>query len=507
MKKIFFIFFFLFCCLQVDLNANLKDNCNEIIYQIKDKEINKLKIKNIIINVDKNKEWTKNSLKILIGNFRWIPKRFKRRFSADVYVLFENNLSCKFRGRVRNNGNQKDHIALKDNSIIQSVDVHLDNGHIHGIKKFKLLRPNTRGNYKDEILLTEVLREFNYLAPRTSFIDTKINNVESKMLFQEKPDVAMLKFNSRINGPIFEGDERFMFRFVENIPDNQLSNLSLGMLPLLENGINAMLARQINSEWNNKNINNFNKSHASLSKLNISYLLYANNYKNKKNNFDYSRYNLNNKILGVGNEKNILNLDIYNLIVFSANGWHGLVPNNRKFYWNSIEEYFEPINSDTNANIDLDTTILNMPYSNQIETAFDVLQNKLIDLNIKKLNNNISFRGLDLSEKEINYKIDKIKINLNKLKKIFLEEDKDLIKYNRNDSINEEMWSNYFDALYKISPDIYVVKKSLKNNTYQRCKIKPLVCNVFRFDKKQLNKLVEGRLVIKGKEYQYLGIM
>ena len=38
-------------------------------------------------------------------------------------------------------------------------------------------------------------------------IDTKINGVESKMLFQEKPAKELLQFNLRKNGPIFEGDE------------------------------------------------------------------------------------------------------------------------------------------------------------------------------------------------------------------------------------------------------------------------------------------------------------
>ena len=36
-------------------------------------------------------------------------------------------------------------------------------------------------NFKDEILLTELLREFGYLAPRTNYIDAKINDVTSKM--------------------------------------------------------------------------------------------------------------------------------------------------------------------------------------------------------------------------------------------------------------------------------------------------------------------------------------
>ena len=49
------------------------------------------------------------------------------------------------------------------------------------------------------------------------------------MLFQEKPDIAMLDFNQRKVGPIFEGDERFMFRLAENVPDNQISNIMFNL--------------------------------------------------------------------------------------------------------------------------------------------------------------------------------------------------------------------------------------------------------------------------------------
>ena len=39
---------------------------------------------------------------------------------------------------IRHHGDEKDHISLTGNTIIQSVDVHLDNGNIRGITKFKL---------------------------------------------------------------------------------------------------------------------------------------------------------------------------------------------------------------------------------------------------------------------------------------------------------------------------------------------------------------------------------
>ena len=54
------------------------------------------------------------------------------------------------------------------------------------------------------------------------------------MMFQEKATKELLEYQSiEEKAPIFEGDEKFFFRLAENIPDNQLSNNSIGMLPLL----------------------------------------------------------------------------------------------------------------------------------------------------------------------------------------------------------------------------------------------------------------------------------
>ena len=47
---------------------------------------------------------------------------------------------------------------------------------------------------------------------------------ETKMMLQEKAAKELLEYNNRREGPILEGDQRFFFKLVENIPDNQLSN-------------------------------------------------------------------------------------------------------------------------------------------------------------------------------------------------------------------------------------------------------------------------------------------
>jgi len=503
MKKKLLAFFFLIFVFPKIATAT-ETYCSNNLDQLALKSINSLKIKNITVEVDKYKRWTRNSLNILIGNFRWIPKRFKKRFDADVKVEYENDITCSFQARIRNNGNQKDHIALKGNSIIQSIDVHLKFGQIYGITKFKLLRPVTRGNYIDEIFLTELLREFNYLAPRTSYIDTKINGVESKMLFQEKPAKELLEFNLRKNGPIFEGDERFVFRLAATMPDNQLSNLSIGMLPLIEKGINGMLARQINSEWINENNKRSIAVYDALSNLNRVYLLYSNKYKDHKNNFDYSRYNLDNSLLALNDPKNTLKLDIHNLIVFAANGWHGLVPHNRKFYWNAFENYFEPINSDTNANIKVETYSFPLPISDQIDLAFNDVEKLLSYIDAKKLNQKLILKGLELNNNQVKKKVNKIKTNLYKLKTIYHKIDSDILKHNRNNQIKKEMWKKYYASLYKINPNVYLVKQS-PNNLFKRCAIKSLICRNFTFNKNQLLDLLEGKLMINSREYQYLG--
>ena len=68
--------------------------CDNKIKQSVLKNIDNLKIKNIEVKVDNYRRWTRNSLNIITGNFRWIPQKYKKRFNANVSVKFENDLIC-----------------------------------------------------------------------------------------------------------------------------------------------------------------------------------------------------------------------------------------------------------------------------------------------------------------------------------------------------------------------------------------------------------------------------
>ena len=231
------------------------------------------------------------------------------------------------------------------------MDVHLNEGNIKGITKFKLLRPNTRGDLEDEILVTELLRNLNFLAPRTIKTNTRVNKVFSTMLFQEKAAKEMLENNKRREGPILEADERFFYKAVSQIEDNNLSGWDVGVVPLMNKSSKYMLSKQVNTNILEKSQNHKKMSLHAVTNLNLIYLYYSSRFQDELNNFNYFEYDLDNSLLGFFNEPKISKLNEYNLFMQSTNSTHGLAANNRKFYWNSIENYFEPINYDSNAKI------------------------------------------------------------------------------------------------------------------------------------------------------------
>ena len=74
---------------------------------------------------------------------------------------------------------------------------------------YAILPPLANFAAEDEIFITEILRNLNYLAPRTIKVKARVNKVTSTMLFQEKAAKELLEFNSFKEGIIIKCDERF----------------------------------------------------------------------------------------------------------------------------------------------------------------------------------------------------------------------------------------------------------------------------------------------------------
>ena len=503
---IFFSLFFNFINAKEDILDKKFRGCigkvsDNFIYNSKE-----ILIDSIEVDTKDYRKWTVNGVKILTSRYRFVEERFKRRFSAKVLVNYKDGTKCIFDARIRHSGDEKDHISLLGNSITQSLDIHLQNGNIRGITKFKLLRPKVRGVLEDEIFLTQILRNLNYLAPRTLKIDARVNNLTTTMLFQEKAAKEMLEFNNRREGPIFEGDERFFFKRVEKIKDNQLSNWSLGIVDLMNQNANHMLAKQVNSEIVSKSQGHKLMSLNSTSKINLIYLYFANRFRDSINKFNYMEYDLDNNLLALFDSQKTLRLDEYNLLIEAVNGDHGLAVNNRKFFWNSIENYFEPINYDSNANISLDIPPgrVRLPISNQFLYSFPSLKNKLKNLDEKSLKNKLVLSGLQINKNDIRNKIQKIIKNINQLEKNYSSLDKKIIEHNKFKTI-EKIPNNFYENIKKSNIDIALIKYNPDQKEFNKCKNYLENCEFLNISNETLSLLLEGDLSEGNKSFQFLG--
>ena len=111
----------------------------------------------------------------------------------------------------------------RDGSLLPSLNVNLDKGHIFGITKFILFLPKTR-NGDNEIFATTLFKELGILSPRSLYLNVKYGNYSpKKFIFQEKIQKELLEQNYLREGPIIEGDERFAFwdpRHKQNLSKN-----------------------------------------------------------------------------------------------------------------------------------------------------------------------------------------------------------------------------------------------------------------------------------------------
>ena len=202
MKKILFFFLFFLSLLnnlyaQEENKSQIFEGCNNEISEDYFLNGNNLNIKKIEIDVNNYRKWTVNNIKILTTRSRFIPNNLKLNFNGKIKVTYEDESICYLKARIRHSGDAKDHIAFKGNAVIQSLDVRLINGNIRGITRFKLFKPDVRGNLTDVIILTQILREFNYLAPRSIKVQARVNQIESEILFQEKASKELIEFNNR----------------------------------------------------------------------------------------------------------------------------------------------------------------------------------------------------------------------------------------------------------------------------------------------------------------------
>ena len=515
MKNVFLFFLIIFTIISTNVftlenKSEVKFiGCNNSITK-DDLNLDFSKIKKIEIDVHKYRDWTVNGIKILTNGSRFVTDEYKRRFKATIVINYESGAKCIFPARVRHSGDEKDHIALFDNHIIQSLDVSLEYGNIKGITKFKLLKPDTRGVLEDVLIQTQILRNFGYLAPRSIKVNARINQTNSIMLFQEKSSKELLEYNNRREGPILESDEKYFYKIVESIPDNNLSNWSHQTPYLRTNSSKAMLTKSTNPRLVYRGDQHKEISLKAVSDLNLIYLYWSNRLQDEKNNYFYFDYDLDNSLLGFFSKDKIIKLDIYNLLMLSTNSQHALSVNNRKFYWNSINNYFEPINYDANPAIDRNvptTTSANLrfPISKYFKESFAILENKLKEIDLDNLYYQIKLSGTELTKADLKNKLNKIINNLEQVKNnYFLNISGEKVEHNYFKPIDNILFS-FNKTVNEIDPNSILIKFNKDKNFFEQCLDLLEECSPVSFSNEDLSSLLEGELKIENTNYQFVG--
>ena len=360
---IFIIIIFAFSLKNVLANCDFKQF--EHLNELRDPS----SLKSINIDVNKKRKFYKNFARIIVSKSKNIPPKLKKDFNAKVTVNY-NFGKCTYKANVRQLGDWKDHIKIVNGQPLRSLKINLKEGNIFNAIKFKLFIPETRENY-NEILGSVILRKFGFLVPETFEINLILNGSKAKMIFQEDTTKEFLERNYKREGPIFEGDESLLWS--QNNRENfELEDISL--------------SRLTNYKWFLKGQNSEYIVLKAFDKLQKSYLIYANNFPKSK------------LLILPNNEKDQLFKDYY-FILTAMNGWHALRPHNRKFYYNSFKDKFEPIYYDGMFNLDSPL------WTNLVNDDIKIFDKDYFFSDIKLLSNN-TFKDkilIDFKKRVINF--------------------------------------------------------------------------------------------------------
>ncbi len=476
-SRIFLFFLLLF---SFDVHSN-ETTCNSTDV---DKYLGAEKAKFISITTSKSRKWTKNYFGALKnpGSGRrsgHISKKFKKKFKAEITVLFNNDLECKFSAKIRISGDNKDHLNAEP--PIASLDVKLLNGNINSTTKFKLYIPHTRGG-DDEIFSTVLLKELGFLAPETYYIDAIFNEKKTKFLFQEKITKEFIELNDLREAPILEGDERLF------------NDIDLHKF---------IVSRVTNKNWINKGVTSLDISKLALEKLNKAYLEnLSGQFITKNRDIKFMRVNVSTTL-----NKFVVEKDReFSAILAALGALHSFVPTNRKFYYDPMYKYFRFIYYDGDSHV---VNLKNSPNPKNWIAYGELNNNEIItgsSYAIKSLNNLDRIKIKDTLQKfGLSYSQDKVDSILSfmllKLEAISRSSKKDI-----PENIYTPYFSSYNNLYEKGDRDKALVFSTKIDDMLEVCDFSLEDCNNIKLSTKDYSKLLSGKYTdYNNKAYIYIG--
>lgn len=364
---------------------------NFLNFDSKNIDFNKLDIEIRTVN---RKKWARSILELYMSatsNTSFIPQKYKKKFKSLIYVTYRENkkikIKCKFHGKINIHGNLIDHISPTNEG--SSIHVKLADGNIFGITEFKLFKPETRGA-ENEVVSSIIMREMNFLSPRTSLIQVKVNGKKNLFIFQEHINKEFLEFSNRQESVILKSDERFIFT----------SDDSLASLPTL--------ARVDNFKWSIKSKSNFFKSIKALGRINEFYISNS-AYKKFGKNKQFGTYLLLVSHPYFKSLKNVTQHFEFETMLMALDAGHGLSLDDRVYYYDIHLDEISPIYYEGGSvriwpskknYLNKYNNTYRTPVYLEHKNAAQNLKKRIINLDVKNLIKKIQLSGIKISEEK-----------------------------------------------------------------------------------------------------------
>ena len=134
--------------------------------------------------------------------YQFISKKYKKKYKINLIIHSDKQKECLIKGRIRLNGDNKDHINIRENTLVSSLDVRLKDN-INTFTDFKLLLPHTRKG-DNEIFISTILNNLNLLTPKIYFTEMEMFQQKNKYLFYENLNKEFLERNKKLKVQLLE---------------------------------------------------------------------------------------------------------------------------------------------------------------------------------------------------------------------------------------------------------------------------------------------------------------
>jgi hypothetical protein len=475
-KKFFFIIIFLNTFVLLTNTTLASTNLeNHPPFCLENSLLKKATIKNIQVEIYKNRKWQKNLFNAYLNNHKYISKKFKAKFKGRISVFFSRDRKCSYSAKIRFSGDARDHLRKIDNRILSSIDVEIDEN-ILGIVRFKLILPETRFS-ENEVFTNLLLNKFGFLSPKSFLIPVTINNSKSsKFIFVESSlRKEFLESQKRIEGPILSADDENLFN-----EDESLKKIAL--------------ARLRNAAWIKNDQDKLDLSIEAITRLN--YFFISQSLRSRQFglilNGNLDRFE---KSFFV-NENFLEEYYKYSLLINSLGATSSFTLSDSRFYYNPIKRDFELIYNDGHNSIltlpdRVNYQLFDKNHSGFSEKLITDLKNINIDeflYELKDLNVDLKKKKLIQTLNSIAKRTDKI---ANKAKDIPIQELEFQDFYNYDNFLKLVNNTNQFYSYYSAGK-------------FYLCKAKNL-CDELILNHKEILKLLSQRLKVKNKKVFFLG--